>query len=76
MGLKKGDEKSYYLSILYLFLLILPEYEEARDWVEKHLNFDVNRDVNLFEVTIRVLGSLLSIYNFTKDEMFLRKAVS
>ncbi|CAH1155397.1 unnamed protein product [Phaedon cochleariae] len=51
------------------------EYEEARDWIEKHLHFDVNRDVNLFEVTIRVLGGLLSIHHFTKDTMFLTKAI-
>lgn len=50
------------------------EYTEARNWVDKHLNFDINRDVNLFEVTIRVLGGLLSIYHFTKDDMFLKKA--
>lgn len=52
------------------------EYEEARDWVDKHLNFDVNRDVNLFEVTIRVLGGLLSIYHLSGDNMYLNKAVS
>ncbi|CAH1112085.1 unnamed protein product [Psylliodes chrysocephalus] len=50
------------------------EYKEGRDWVEKHLNFDINRDVNLFEVTIRVLGGLLSIYHLSKDGMFLEKA--
>nr|CAI5864324.1 unnamed protein product [Callosobruchus analis] len=50
------------------------EYREARDWVDKHLHFNINRDVNLFEVTIRVLGGLLSIYHFSKDEMFLTKA--
>ncbi|RZB40508.1 endoplasmic reticulum mannosyl-oligosaccharide 1,2-alpha-mannosidase [Asbolus verrucosus] len=51
------------------------EYAEAREWIEKHLHFDVNRDVNLFEVTIRVLGGLLSIYHLTQDRMFLTKAV-
>nr|CAI5864327.1 unnamed protein product [Callosobruchus analis] len=51
------------------------EYREARDWVDKHLHFNINRDVNLFEVTIRVLGGLLSIYHFSKDEMFLTKAI-
>ena len=37
---------------------------------------DVNRDVNLFETTIRVLGGLLSMYNLSHDELFLLKAVS
>lgn len=52
------------------------EYEEARNWVELYLKLDVNRDINLFEVTIRVLGGLLSAYHLTADKMFLTKAVS
>ena len=40
-----------------------------------HLSFDNNRDVNLFEVTIRVLGGLLAIYHLSGDRMFLNKAV-
>lgn len=59
---------------MYLNLLVL-EYEEARNWVDKHLHFDINRDVNLFEVTIRVLGGLLGIYHLSKDEMYVKKAV-
>ncbi|XP_063227766.1 endoplasmic reticulum mannosyl-oligosaccharide 1,2-alpha-mannosidase isoform X2 [Bacillus rossius redtenbacheri] len=51
------------------------EFSEAKDWVEKSLHFDVSKDVNLFEVTIRVLGSLLSTYHLTADKMFLDKAV-
>lgn len=43
--------------------------------MEQHLNFDVNRDVNLFEVTIRVLGGLLSTYHLSADRLFLDKAV-
>jgi hypothetical protein len=54
----------------------LLEFAEARDWVDASLHFDVNRDVNLFEVTIRVLGSLLSSYHLSGDKMFLDKAVS
>lgn len=55
---------------------MITEYMEAREWVDKHLNFDKNRDVNLFEVTIRVLGGLLSIYHLSGDKLFLDKAVS
>lgn len=51
------------------------EYEEARNWVEHFLKFDVNRDINLFEVTIRVLGGLLSAYHLSGDKMFLSKSV-
>lgn len=52
------------------------EYAEAKDWVASQLTFDVNKDVNLFEVTIRVLGALLSNYHLSGDSMFLEKAVS
>lgn len=51
------------------------EFEEARNWVENYLQFDVNRDVNLFEVTIRILGGLLTAYHLTGDRMFLGKSV-
>lgn len=51
------------------------EFDESRQWVSEYLKFDVNRDVNLFEVTIRVLGGLLSAYHLSGDKMFLDKAV-
>ncbi|XP_017128996.1 endoplasmic reticulum mannosyl-oligosaccharide 1,2-alpha-mannosidase [Drosophila elegans] len=50
------------------------EFKEARDWVEHSLRFDTKRDVNLFEVTIRVLGGLLSAYHLSGDTMFLERA--
>ncbi|EEB18741.1 Endoplasmic reticulum mannosyl-oligosaccharide 1,2-alpha-mannosidase, putative [Pediculus humanus corporis] len=49
-------------------------YTEARDWVHKNLIFSNKKDVNLFEVTIRVLGGLLSAYHLSNDVMFLQKA--
>lgn len=49
---------------------------EARAWVEESLVFSNNRDVNLFEVTIRVLGGLLAAYHLSGDKLFLDKAVS
>ena len=52
------------------------EFKEARDWVAYNLTFDVRRDVNLFECTIRILGGLLSAYHLSADKMFLKKAVS
>ena len=51
------------------------EYQEAKKWVEESLRLDVNRDVNLFEVTIRVLGGLLSIYHLSGDEIYMTKAL-
>jgi hypothetical protein len=61
--------------ICYNAISYLLEFAEAREWVDKSLHFDGNRDVNLFEVTIRVLGSLLSSYHLSGDRMFLDKAV-
>lgn len=51
------------------------EFQEARDWVANKLVIEQNRDVNLFETTIRVLGGLLTTYHFTDDRIFLDKAV-
>ncbi|GAA6082506.1 mannosidase, alpha, class 1B, member 1b [Tachysurus ichikawai] len=50
------------------------EFEDARQWVATQLSFGKNVDVNLFESTIRILGSLLSTYHLTGDALFLEKA--
>lgn len=50
------------------------EFAEAREWVEKEMVLAQDKDVNLFETTIRVLGSLLSTYHLTRDKLFLQKA--
>ena len=60
----------------YIFLLFSTEFQEARNWVEKELSLDVNKDVNLFECTIRVLGGFLSAYHLSGDKLFLDRAVS
>ncbi len=49
-------------------------FEEARKWVLESLNFNVDRFNNLFEITIRVLGGLISAYHLSGDKMFLDKA--
>lgn len=50
------------------------DFKLARDWIASNLHFDNNRDVSLFETTIRELGGLLSAYELSKDKMFLDKA--
>ena len=51
------------------------EFDRARDWVEHSLSFsDKDKDVNLFETTIRVLGGLLSTFHLSGDKIFLEKA--
>ena len=50
------------------------EFKEARDWVEKSLNLASDAYNNLFEITIRIMGSLLSAYHLSGDRMFLDRA--
>lgn len=49
-------------------------FKEARDWVVNKLNLDVDRYNNLFEITIRIMGGLLSTYHLSGDKIFLEKA--
>jgi mannosyl-oligosaccharide alpha-1,2-mannosidase len=54
------------------------EYTEAREWIEKSFDCDsnsVDKFNSHFEITIRILGGLLSIYHLTGDEIFLKRAV-
>jgi len=44
------------------------EFKKAAEWVKKELHFDRKGDVSFFETTIRVLGGLLSAYEFTCDQ--------
>jgi hypothetical protein len=46
------------------------EYEHARLWIADSLSFDRPGLVNAFEVTIRVLGGLLSTYYLSHDPSF------
>lgn len=53
----------------------IDEFWEARDWVKQSLNFNnVKKAVSVFETTIRNLGSMLSAYDLSGDEVFLEKA--
>lgn len=51
------------------------EFEDAMDWIENQLTFDIYKDVNCFEMTIRVLGGLQSAFHLTKKPSLLAKAV-
>ena len=51
------------------------EFDEARRWVNENMVVAQDKDVNLFETTIRVLGGLLATYHLTNDTLFLRRAV-
>jgi ER degradation enhancer, mannosidase alpha-like 2 len=43
------------------------EADEAREYIDLHLDFDQDISVKNFEITIRLLGGLLSSYQLTKD---------
>jgi len=51
------------------------DFWKARDWVRDHLDFrKVKQAVSVFETCIRNLGGLLSAYDLSGDDVFLRKA--
>ena len=49
------------------------EFQGALEWVAKELDPSVNAHVNVFEVTIRVIGGLLAAYHLSGEEAFLEK---
>ena len=51
------------------------EFWRARDWVRDHLDHSRTGKVSVFETTIRDLGGLLSAYDFSRDKVFLDKAL-
>eukprot|EP01096_Ripella_sp_DP13-Kostka_P004995 TRINITY_DN1758_c0_g2_i2.p1 TRINITY_DN1758_c0_g2~~TRINITY_DN1758_c0_g2_i2.p1 ORF type:complete len:677 (+),score=226.34 TRINITY_DN1758_c0_g2_i2:42-2072(+) len=50
------------------------EYQKARDWIKNNLDNEQSHQESTFEITIRNLGGLLSIYELTKEKMFLDQA--
>uniref|UniRef100_F1KXJ2 alpha-1,2-Mannosidase n=1 Tax=Ascaris suum TaxID=6253 RepID=F1KXJ2_ASCSU len=50
------------------------EFEEARRWVSESLTFERSVFVNFFEMSIRMLGGLLSAFHLTNDRLFVEKA--
>src|SRR6266446_6149052 len=47
------------------------EANRTREYIAKNLSFDKNIDVQNFEITIRLLGGLLSSYQLTGDKRLL-----
>jgi len=50
------------------------DFHRGVEWVERHLTFDTNVFVNLFEISIRCLGGLLSAFHLSGDAALLDKA--
>lgn len=52
------------------------EFYQARDYVRDHLTHEsIKKNTSVFETNIRSLGGLLSAYDWSKDEVFLNKAI-
>jgi len=52
------------------------EFAKAREWVGDKLDLAeiMNKEVNIFEINIRYVGGLLSLFALTGDEMYKNKA--
>lgn len=61
------------LDSLYL-LGFRKEADSTREYIVKNLSFDKDISVQNFEITIRVLGGLLSAYQMTGDKRLLKLA--
>ncbi|NXJ12834.1 MA1C1 mannosidase, partial [Odontophorus gujanensis] len=62
------------LDTLYIMELE-EEFQEAKKWVEKSFDLNVNGEASLFEVNIRYVGGLLAAYYLTGEEVFKSKAL-
>jgi len=56
--------------------MIKDEFNEAREWIGTKLQFGINKDVNLFETTIRVLGGLLSAFHLSNEDEVIIRTIS
>jgi mannosyl-oligosaccharide alpha-1,2-mannosidase len=50
------------------------EFREGVEWVKANLDFDIDREVSVFETSIRLVGGLLSAYHACGDRVLLAKA--
>ncbi|KAJ6821168.1 mannosyl-oligosaccharide 1,2-alpha-mannosidase MNS1-like [Iris pallida] len=48
------------------------QFNKAREWVANSLDFNKDYEASVFETTIRVVGGLLSAYDLSGDEIFLK----
>lgn len=51
-----------------LIMGLREEFQEAREWVDAKLALNPDKDVNLFETTIRVLGGLLAAFHLSAGD--------
>jgi len=58
----------------FILMGMRTESEEAKQLIFSQLKFDVDNEVQLFEITIRLLGGLQSAYELDGDKRFLSLA--
>ncbi len=58
----------------FILMGMKKEAKEAKNLVLSNLKFDVDQEVQLFEINIRLLGGLLSAYELDGDDQFLQLA--
>jgi hypothetical protein len=58
----------------FVLLGLTTEAKEAKDLILSKLNFNVDNEIQIFEITIRLLGGLLSAYEQDGDAKFLTLA--
>ena len=52
------------------------QFERGRQWIEENLNFDkMDEQINVHRTMTDYIGSLLSCYALTGDELFVEKAI-
>ncbi|MGZ5285957.1 MAG: glycoside hydrolase family 47 protein [Flavisolibacter sp.] len=59
----------------FIMLGMKEEAQEAKKIILSQLNFDVDNEVQVFEITIRLLGGLISAYELDGDNRFLLLAI-
>lgn len=59
----------------FVMLGLTDEAKEAKDIILSKLNFNVDDEVQVFEITIRQLGGLITAYELDGDRKFLSLAV-
>ena len=51
------------------------EYEEAKQWIQTGLSYDMDHYTSVFETIIRAVGGLLSAFALTGERLFKEKVI-
>lgn len=73
----KNSGESIVNSLTTLHLMGLTEqFAQAKDWVQREMNLgNIEEELNSYHLIAGHLGSLLSTYALTEDQLFLSKAI-